>query len=171
MPKSFYTFRRSTPLDHTRIWQIILQAKAQMYREQKQQWSEQYPAPQHISDDTAKGYGHVLCNANNIIAYGAVIFDGEPAYSQINGVWLSQGQYVVVHRLAVAEEAKRQGVAPDFMLQVEKLAIAKGVHSFKVDTNFDNFHMLKILQKLGFKQCGEINYPQGKRIAFEKLIG
>ena len=38
-----------------------------------------------------------------VIAYAAVVYDGEPAYDAIEGRWLTAGPYVVVHRLAVAD--------------------------------------------------------------------
>lgn len=165
-----YQFRPATPADHPRIWEIIQQAKAQMYREHKQQWSEAYPAPANITSDIQNGYGYVLCSNNRAIAYCAAVFDGEPAYLNIRGKWLSEQPYVVVHRLAVADEAKRQGIAAKLMLEVETLSIQKGVYSFKVDTNFDNFYMQKLLSKLGFSQCGEVQYQQGARIAYEKIM-
>lgn len=165
-----YNFRPATIADSARIWVIIQQAKAQMYREKKQQWDESYPSPEHISADIANGYAYVLCNEQNIIVYGAVVFDGEPAYEIIDGKWLSNLPYVVVHRLAVAEEAKRRGIATLFMQKVEKLSVEKNVNSFKADTNFDNFYMQKIFEKCGFTYCGDISYQHGPRMAYEKLL-
>ena len=36
------------------------------------------------------------------------------------------------------------------MQKVEELSRSQGIHSFKVDTNFDNFYMHRMLEKLGF---------------------
>ena len=163
--------RPATSADLPRMWEIIRQAKAQMYRENKQQWDESYPLPEHLQADIEKGYAHVLEDEGTFIAYGAVAFDGEPAYDHIEGEWLSVQPYVVVHRLAVADEAKRKGVAVRFMQEAENLAVSRGVHSFKVDTNFDNFYMQKVLQKCGFTYCGGIHYQRGERLGYEKLIG
>lgn len=165
-----YNLRPATETDASRIWEIIQQAKAQMYRENKQQWDESYPALEHIAADISNGYAFVLCNEGNIIAYAAVVFDGEPTYQNIQGHWLSDQPYVVIHRLAVAEEMKKRGIATIFMQEVEKLCIKKDVHSFKVDTNFDNFYMQKILEKCGFTYCGEITFQGGSRLAYEKII-
>lgn len=165
-----YTFRLADETDLGRIWEIIQQAKAQMYREEKQQWDESYPAMEHISSDVDNGYAYVLCNEEDVIAYGAVVFDGEPMYQSIDGQWLSDNPYVVVHRLAIADQMKQHGIATLFMQEVEKRSAEKGVHSFKVDTNFDNFGMQKVLAKCGFIYCGEITYQRGKRMAYEKLI-
>ena len=99
-----------------------------------------------------------------------MVFDGEPAYNSIEGRWLSEQPYVVVHRLAVADEMKQKGIASLFMQKVEKLSRSQGIHSFKVDTNFDNFYMHRMLEKLGFSYCGEILYQRGTRMAYEKLL-
>ena len=101
------------------IWEIILQAKAQMYREGKHQWDENYPTVLILENDVRKGWGYVLVPSDDdsdIIAYGAVVFDGEPAYSGLqDGQWLSGQPYVVLHRLAVADRWKRQGMAVRYM--------------------------------------------------------
>ena len=134
------TFRKATTEDAARIWEIILQAKAQMLRQNKQQWDETYPLPENIANDIR------------------------------DGSWLSEQPYVVVHRLAVANEMKQKGIASLFMQKVEELSRSQGIHSFKVDTNFDNFYMHRMLEKLGFSYCGEILYQRGSRMAYEKLL-
>lgn len=156
--------------DAARIWEILQQAKAQMYREGKQQWDELYPLPKNVEDDIRNGYAHVLYREDVVVAYGAVTFDGEPAYDTIQGKWLSEEPYVAVHRLAVADEVKRQGVATRFMQEVEKQAVARGVDSFKVDTNYDNFYMQRMMKTLGFTHCGTVKYPRGERMGYEKEL-
>lgn len=165
-----FIFRKATTEDAERIWEIILQAKTQMLRQNKQQWDESYPLPENILRDIQKGYAYVLCHESTVIAYAAVAFDGEPAYESIEGKWLSEQPYVVVHRLAVADEMKQKGIATLFMQKVEELSIEKEIHSFKVDTNFDNFYMHKMLERLGFCYCGKIIYGRGTRMAYEKII-
>ena len=123
-------FRPALPHESSRIWEIILQAKEQMRRENKCQWDEHYPTPQHIAKDIENGYAHVLCRNEKIIAYGAVVFDGEPAYQKIKGKWLSENPFVVLHRLAVAEEEKRKGIAAVFLSETEKKALKKGYSVF-----------------------------------------
>ena len=97
-----YILRPATMEEVPAIWEIILQAKAQMYREGKH-------------NDVRRGWGYVLVPSDDdsdIIAYGAVVFDGEPAYNGLwDGQWLSEQPYVVLHRLAVADRWKRQGMA------------------------------------------------------------
>ena len=107
----------------------------------------------------------------NVIAYGAVVFDGEPAYDAIEGAWLTDGEYVVLHRMAVADGEKGRGVATEFMRRVEAMACGRGTGSMRVDTNFDNRYMLRMLGRLGFVYCGKVRYRSGERLAFEKTLG
>ena len=113
----------------------------------------------------------VLCTHTGlVVAYGAVVFDGEPAYAEIDGTWLDQAPYVVLHRLAVAQEVKGQGIATEFMRRTMTLARERGTGSFRIDTNFDNRCMLRLLAKFGFVRCGEIHYAGDPRIAFQKIL-
>ena len=73
-------FRPTLPDDLERICTIIRQAQAQMRLRGSRQWQNGYPAAAHITDDIDRGYGHVLCTHTGlVVAYGAVVFDGEPA--------------------------------------------------------------------------------------------
>ncbi len=167
----FHTFLQASENDFDEIWKIIDDARNRMLREGKQQWDNNYPLPLHIHNDIANETAYVLKNTSGKIGcFGAVIFDGEPAYETIEGKWLSEKEYVVVHRLAVSQEAQGQGIASSFLQQVERLAEEKGIESFKVDTNFNNFAMMAVLDKLGFSYCGEISYDKGKRRAYEKIL-
>lgn len=166
-----FTFRPACLPDAERIWQIILQAKEQMRRLGSRQWQDGYPTPQDIARDIERGHAYVLCEAGRVIAYGAVIFEGEPAYDGITeGEWLNDELYVVVHRLAVADEAKQRGVATRFMQEVETLSCQENIYQFRVDTNFDNYYMHKMLARLGFTYCGKIKYERGERLAYEKCL-
>ena len=165
------TFEKANINDAKRIWQIILQAKEQMRRLNSVQWGADYPTPEIIHNDIAKEYGYVLRNDDQqIVAYGAVVFDGEPAYATIEGEWLDSQPYVVVHRLAVADEAKRQGLAVIFMHETAKLSLQRGIYSFRVDTNYDNLYMQKAIEKSGFVYCGQVYYERGSRMAYAKLL-
>lgn len=182
-------YRKAEPADAERIMEIIRQAQAQMRALGSLQWLDGYPARTDIDNDIARGYGYVFEKSDaaenpaaaetpqkydkgtvpgGVIAYGAAVFDGEPAYGAIDGAWLTGGDYVVLHRLAVADGEKGRGVAAEFMRRTEALARGRGVGSFRVDTNFDNRYMLRMLERLRFAYCGKIVYGSGERLAFEK---
>lgn len=121
MDNSDLLFRKAEEADIARIWEIIGQAKAQMRRLNSHQWDENYPALENIAKDIQSGNGYVFCNKENIaVTYGVISFDGEPAYKEIDGKWINDLPYMVVHRLAVADEMKHQGLAKRFMLRRKK---------------------------------------------------
>ena len=169
------TFRQAVPREAPLIMQIIRQAQARMRAAGSSQWQDGYPAPGHISADIGRGCGYVLCRpgvreCRAIIAYGAVAFDGEPAYEALEGEWLTDGPYVVVHRMAVADGERGKGVAAEFLRHVEEMARERGIGAFRIDTNHDNHPMLRLLERTGFTPCGKVVYRSGERLAFEKEI-
>lgn len=162
--------RKAQPLDLEAIMPIINYAIESRKKDGSHQWQDGYPNQDSISDDIQHGYGYVIEDNLGLLAYGAVIFDKEPAYDTIDGNWLSQQDYVVIHRLAVATRAKGKSLGSFFLQEVEALAVSKNRHSIKIDTNYDNIAMLRILATLGYQYCGEVHYKENVRKAFEKLI-
>lgn len=165
-----FTLRKASNEDKDRIWEILQQAIALRKQDGSQQWQDGYPNLAVIQKDIDEGYGYVFVSDGYIVAYMAVIFDGEPAYNALEGQWLSNQDYVVVHRVAVAQDVKTKGTATLLMKELEALALARDVFSIKVDTNFDNKAMLRVLEKLGYQYCGEVYLRGAARMAFEKLL-
>ena len=170
MSQDKYIFRKAVAGDIPAVEKILKDAVSRMLAEGKQQWDENYPNVVHVVADMARDVAFVLETRGEVVAYGAVVFDGEPAYDRLAGEWLSDQEYVVVHRIAVSQHAQGNGVGARFMKAVEFYAAEKGIGSFRVDTNFDNFAMLRLIGKCGFEYCGEVVYERGSRKAFEKLI-
>lgn len=152
------------------IWEIIQDAIEQRRQEGSSQWQDGYPNELSITNDINKGYGYVLTENGTILCYAAIIFDKEPAYEDIEGKWLTNGDYGVVHRVAVSKLAKGKGIATKLFQSIEGLCLEHHIYSIKVDTNFDNVPMLKILDKLGYTYCGEVHFRGAARKAFEKKL-
>lgn len=152
------------------IWSIIQDAILQRKKDGSDQWQNGYPNESTIKEDIEKGFGYVLINDNTIIAYAAIIFGIEPAYNEIKGKWLSNGDYAVVHRVATSKAYKGKGIATELFLLIETLSMQHHIFSIKVDTNFDNTPMLRILEKLNYDYCGEIFFGGAPRMAFEKIL-
>lgn len=141
-----------------------------MLAEGKNQWNKNYPTLTNVVDDIEKGIAYVIELAGNVVAYGAIVSEGEPAYDYIDGAWLSSERYIVVHRLAVHQRIERKGLAIKFLQEVEKIAQSRDITSFRIDTNYDNQRMFNLACKCGFTYCGEVIYKNGTRKAFEKLL-
>ncbi|WP_261512108.1 GNAT family N-acetyltransferase [Chryseobacterium paludis] len=163
-------FRKAEIKDRNIIWEIIQQAIQRRKADGSTQWQNGYPNADTVESDIAKGFGFVLTVDEAVAVYVALIFNDEPAYSTIEGAWLSNGEFVVVHRVAVSEEFAGQGLVKKLFEHIEDYTKSQGVQSVKVDTNYDNIAMLKILEKQGYSYCGEVVLAGGVRKAFEKII-
>lgn len=165
-----YQFRKATETDVPLIWEILQQAIARRKADGSTQWQNGYPNPETVYNDIAKGVGFVLADGETIIAYSAVLINDEPAYDAIDGQWLSNSDFVVVHRVAISEDYLGQGLVQKMFGYFEDFALQNNIHSVKVDTNFDNLPMLRIMEKLGYTYCGEVLINGGPRKAFEKVL-
>src|SRR5690606_1486703 len=92
------------------IWTILQQAIAQRKQDGSDQWQNGYPNQQTIQDDISNGYGYVLVDNTVVVAYAAIIFGIDPTYTDIQGQWITNGDYVVVHRVATSNAVKGKGV-------------------------------------------------------------
>ena len=96
--------------------------------------------------------------------------NGEPAYEFLEGKWLTNSNYYVIHRFATLPKLQREGYARIFINKVCSLCEVEHVPSIKVDTNYDNLPMVSLLSSMGFCLCGKVSYGErGLRFAFEKI--
>lgn len=163
-------FRQATADDADEIWKILQQSIERRRIDGSRQWQDGYPNLETVKSDIERGAGFVLTENGRIAAYAAVIFNDEPAYLEIEGKWLSDGDFFVVHRVAVSDDFAGKGYATEIFSKIEEHSLKNGVHSIKVDTNFDNPAMLRILEKLNYTYCGEVYFRGSARKAFEKIL-
>jgi len=162
--------RKAEIEDRNIIWNILQQAIERRRQDGSSQWQNGYPNLDTVESDIAKSFGYVMTVDKEIAVYAALIMNDEPAYSTIEGEWLSNGDFVVVHRVAVDEKFAGQGMVKKLFDHIEEFTKSNGIQSVKVDTNFDNIAMLKILESKGYSYCGEVCLAGGMRKAFEKII-
>ena len=165
-----FILRKAEPNDQETIWEILQQAILRRKNDGSSQWQDGYPNSDTVRTDIENEFGYLLEIDGEIAAYSALIFNNEPAYENIEGKWLSDDDFFVVHRVAVSDQFLGKGIATKLFLVIENFAKQKQVFSIKVDTNFDNLAMLKILKKLNYTYCGEVYFRGSARKAFEKLL-
>lgn len=165
-----YQFRLAFESEIPQIWSILQQAIERRKNDGSNQWQNGYPNPETIQNDIVNGAGFVLTEQETVIGYSAVIINDEPAYLEIEGKWLTTGDFIVVHRVAISDEYLGQGLVQKMFAHMEDFALKNNIHSIKVDTNFDNPAMLRILEKLGYSYCGEVYFNGSPRKAFEKVL-
>ncbi|ANH82467.1 GCN5 family acetyltransferase [Niabella ginsenosidivorans] len=171
VPDKELTLRKATTADANHVWQLLQQAIEKRKQEGSDQWQDGYPNPTVIARDIEKGYSFVCADeTGNIVACIALIFDGEPAYEALEGKWLTERPYAVIHRLAVSREKAIKGLGTRVMTAVEDLCRQQGIFSIKADTNFDNTGMLRVFEKLRYTYCGEVYFRGSARRAYEKKL-
>jgi len=164
-------FRMAEVADEAAIWQILQGAIQRRKEDGSDQWQDGYPNPTVIQADVEKGIGYVLTDQGSVIGYAAVLIDDEPAYANIEGTWQCSEGFVVVHRVAIATAYLGKGLAQRLLEFVELWAQEQQVPSMRIDTNFDNKGMLRILEKSGYNYRGEVYFRGKPRKAYEKVFG
>lgn len=170
MQKDNLEFRQASEEDVSAIWEILRQSIERRRKDGSEQWQDGYPNLSTVKEDVEKQQNYVLTQNGKVIATAAVIFNDEPTYDEIDGAWLTNNDFFVIHRVGVSDEVAGKGFATKLFQMIEDFAKENGVFSIKIDTNFDNLAMLKILEKLGYTYCGEIKVRNSPRKAFEKVL-
>lgn len=163
-------FRQAITSDASSIWEILQFAIVSRRNDGSNQWQDGYPNPEVIADDIDKGVGYVLTRNGEIVGYLAILINDEPEYAKIKGKWLTNDDFVVFHRVAIAEKWLGQGLAKELLFHIENFARNQGINSIKADTNFDNKPMLRLFKNSGYVYCGEVYFRGSPRKAYEKIL-
>ena len=165
-------FRQAKISDLDQIVEIIELSKKYLKETKVDQWQNGYPAKEDLRRDIESGNSYVLTNKDEIVATTLISLEGESTYNSIfNGEWITNEEYIVMHRVAVHEKYKGKGIFKELIKEAESLALNKGIFSIKIDTHRDNISMQKALLKSSIEKCGIIYLDDGsERIAFEKVI-
>ncbi len=127
------------------------------------QWVGGYPSREIVAAGIEAGEQFVCVSEGSIAATFWFAVAPEPTYAEIEGVWLDNAPYGVVHRLASDGSVKGVG-ARCLEWCLERCG------NIRVDTHADNTVMQNILQRLGYTRCGVIFIADGTpRDAFQKI--
>ena len=113
-----------------------------------------------VERDLAQGSLFVCANNQQVLAAFFCTSGPDPTYEHIDGAWLNDEPYVVVHRIAAREGsgAGRRCIA---------WACGQS-NNVRIDTHEDNAPMRHVLTSLGFVECGVIICDNGTpRVAYQ----
>jgi RimJ/RimL family protein N-acetyltransferase len=155
--------------DIDRIMQIYERARAFMVQTgNPNQWGPtNWPPQTLIEQDISAGNSYICLDQGRVVGTFCYLYgkDIEPTYREIlDGSWLDNGSYGVIHRLAGDGSVRGIGAA------CITWCLDQCAH-MRIDTHPDNTVMQNLLEKLGFQHRGTIyveedDYP---RKAYEKL--
>ena len=165
-----YNFKKADVKDIPEIWAVLQNAIIRRKNDGSTQWQDGYPNIEVITNDIENGFGYILTEGENTIGYFAILINDEPEYLKIEGNWLTNTDFVVFHRVAIAEKYLGQNLSQKIIAFIEDFAIKMNIKSLKADTNHDNFAMMKIIEKSGFTFCGIVHFRGSPRRAYEKVL-
>ena len=164
-------FRKATKKDLDKVMQIILDARTRIGKLGIDQWQYGYPTRDIVKEDIALERYYVGEEDGSILSVFAMIDDGEPTYDVIHdGTWLTADdeKYMAVHRIAVAGDSLKRGIASETLKFVAAQGISRGYASIRIDTHEGNIPMRRMLEKNGFVHCGTIYLTDGEmRVEYE----
>lgn len=126
------------------------------------QWTDGYPSMELMQKEINDGHCFVCENpTDGIVGTFCFTVGEDPTYAYIEGAWLDDAPYGVIHRLASNGKEKdiaRRCIAWCFERQ----------GNLRADTHADNLIMQHLLKACGFRECGIIYTRESPRIAFQK---
>ncbi|MBM6999812.1 GNAT family N-acetyltransferase [bacterium] len=181
------TFVRATEKDAATILRIGAQGRAALAAMGLDQWSGGTPTPAQVARDVAGGWARLALDDGVPVGIMSVCAGGERDYDAVNpgsGGWLVASandpadgdvRYLVCHRVAVAADARRRGVARYMYQCAVKEARAAGMASVRVDTHAGNVPMQRLLVSLGFRHCCDVTIsndlePTKLRLGYELVL-
>lgn len=126
------------------------------------QWVNGYPQKSLIQKDIENKNLYVCLIDGKIVAVFCFFVGVDNTYGVIDGSWLNDKPYGVIHRIAVVERGK--GIASQCIQWC-----LKQFGNIRIDTHEDNIPMQKTILKNGFKYCGVVKRPDGTdRLAYQR---
>lgn len=160
--------------DYSSIRSIITDAQHFIASSGSDQWQDGYPEPERISLDIQTGIGFVAEEDSHVCAYYVLSPAHEPNYDSL-GSWLNpSGNYLTVHRMAIASGSRGTGLGKTMLEFACEFARSRGILSVRADTHRMNKPMQGLMRKCGFTFCGEVSYPECLgdpiRLAYEIIL-
>ena len=159
--------RPATEADLPALRPVFEAAKAIMRADDNPtQWAAPgFPSDTLLLRDIERGGGYVILSGaeeSRIVAYFALLPSPEPTYDFIEGSWLTDEAYGVIHRIASYPDV--HGV----FAAIIDFAAAR-FPRLRIDTHRDNRIMRHLIEKHGFIYCGVIWLTDGtERLAYER---
>lgn len=156
--------RRANKEDIKFIMRIYEAAKKKMRADGNlHQWSDKYPDEETLINDIARNELYIAYDDEGIYGVFMLSYSGEETYEEIQGAWLNDEPYAVIHRIASLGNGKNLlKDAIDFTFEK--------TNNIRIDTHEDNNIMRTLLKKLGFIYTGIIHLKDGDERRAYQLI-
>ena len=149
-----------TAADIDGVLKIVQQTVIEMKTYGNDQWDETYPLRDRFVQDVNNQSLYVVKATDNghdaLTLMGFIVVDEEEpeGYDTMN--WRSDRPFLVIHRLAVSADHRKQGVASAMEAFACQLAHHQSICYLKVDTHSTNQGMQQFLERKGYVKTGEM---------------
>lgn len=164
------TLERARPEEFEACYRIICEGRAFQQEQGFVQWTQAYPGEALIRQDLDEGSGYLFKLDGQPAGYMYLSFDGDPTYDEIEGAWRSDGEYAVVHRIALSRRFAGRGLSSAAFDAVAELCRDRGAACIRIDTDAKNGRMQHVLEKNGFVRCGYVRFEGDRKLAYDKLL-
>ncbi len=133
------------------------------------QWTVGYPPEEYLRQDI--GLSRLFVCEEDGILYGVFMFAviDDPTYHCIDGAWVNDEPYGVIHR--IASNGIQKGIFEAVLAFCKERMAEQNVTSLRIDTHADNKTMQYLVEKYGFLPCGTIYLENGSpRLAYQLVM-
>ena len=117
-----------------------------------------YPTEEMIREDIEKGELYYLREGEMLAAAVVFMVGQEPQYDTLSWTWgVRPG---IFHRLAVHPSLQGAGIGGIVLDDVMQFLRRAGCDCVRCDTSEKNRNALRLYQKMGFRPCGVIRWPE-----------
>ena len=129
-----------------------------------------YPNEEFIREDVAKGEMYYMLEGGTISAAVVITVGQEEEYDSL--AWSCGVRPGSFRRIAVHPSMQGAGLGGLVMDDVLQLLRRSGCDCVRCDTSEKNRHAIRLYEKLGFRPCGTLRWPDspGRNITFDKPL-
>jgi GNAT superfamily N-acetyltransferase len=172
MVKSKYLLTLATLSYCDWIVRQIDECRRQMAAHGSGQWQGREPSLATIEEDILQQRYYLLF-VDHQPCGGAALMNYEPGYDHLlEGQWLNQDSYMVIHRLFIAPSYQGRQLSKVLLDQLEQHVQQHHANNIRLDTHALNQPMRGLLVRQQYLHVGKAWLPQaGERLVYHKVLG
>jgi ribosomal protein S18 acetylase RimI-like enzyme len=155
--------RKAFMSDLDQAVKVAQSATRKMLDEGIEQWHEDYPNKEILSQDIEQGELFVAVEEMNILAMVVLNENQDKEYEAIDWLTGEESSNLVVHRLAVDASQQGKGIARKMMDFAEDFARSKQYTSIRLDTFSVNKRNQRFYEARGYSKLGSVQLPYKRK--------
>lgn len=166
--------RRASLNDLAIIMEIIESGRKSLKEQGLPQWQNGYgPTAESMTKMIREGNCYLAIEGEVTLGVGCLIPGVDDVYTAIiEGAWQEAGDYIAIHRFAVATNASGKGLGRHFLQALVMEAKQLGYRDVRIDTYPTNQGMIRVIESCGFTYRGRVHFPipHGERVAYQLIL-